>query len=421
MIDIRLFREDLDGLAKLLGRRGVPREDLERIRDLDEERRRLITSGDDLRSRQRQLSRQIGGAASNEERQELIGEVKQISAELDRFEPRQSEVEAQIEAALAVIPNLPHPEAPDGETDEDAVEVGRFGVKPELDFEPRDHAELGELHDLIDLPRGAKVSGSRFAYLKGQLVLLELALIRYVLDRLAERGFTPMLPPVLTREEALYGTGFLPTGADQLYQVPADDLYLVGTSEVPLAAYHSDEILSGADLPIRYAGFSTNFRREAGTYGKDTRGIFRVHQFDKVEMFVFARPEDAEAEHERLRETQVDLLSGLGLHGRVVDIPVGDLGASATRKYDCEVWLPGQGAYRELTSASNCTDYQSRRLAIRFRDAEGQDTRPVATLNGTACALGRTMIAVLETHQRADATVAMPEVLHGYLGFDRIG
>ena len=421
MIDIRLFREDLDGLAKLLGRRGVPREDLERIRDLDEERRRLITSGDDLRSRQRQLSRQIGGAASNEERQELIGEVKQISAELDRFEPRQSEVEAQIEAALAVIPNLPHPEAPDGETDEDAVEVGRFGVKPELDFEPRDHAELGELHDLIDLPRGAKVSGSRFAYLKGQLVLLELALIRYVLDRLAERGFTPMLPPVLTREEALYGTGFLPTGADQLYQVPADDLYLVGTSEVPLAAYHSDEILSGADLPIRYAGFSTNFRREAGTYGKDTRGIFRVHQFDKVEMFVFARPEDAEAEHERLRETQVDLLSGLGLHGRVVDIPVGDLGASATRKYDCEVWLPGQGAYRELTSASNCTDYQSRRLAIRFRDAEGQATRPVATLNGTACALGRTMIAVLETHQRADATVAMPEVLHGYLGFDRIG
>ncbi len=421
MIDIRLFRDDLDELAKHLGRRGVPREELERIRDLDEERRRLITSGDELRSRQRQLSRQIGAAGSNEERQELIGQVKAISAEIDELEPRQAEIEAQIEAALAVIPNLPHPDAPDGETEEDAVEVARFGEKPEFDFEPLDHAEIGERLDLIDLPRGAKVSGSRFAYLKGQLVLLELALIRYALDHLLERGFTPMLPPVLTRAEALYGTGFLPTGADQLYRIPADDLYLVGTSEVPLAAYHSDEILSGSDLPIRYAGFSTNFRREAGTYGKDTRGIFRVHQFDKVEMFVFARPEDAEAEHARLRETQVELLSGLGLHGRVVDIAVGDLGASAARKYDCEVWLPGQSAYRELTSASNCTDYQSRRLAIRFRDAEGEDTRPVATLNGTACALGRTMIAVLETHQQADGTVAVPEALRGYLGFDRIG
>jgi seryl-tRNA synthetase len=421
MIDIRLFRDDLDGLARALGRRGVPRAELERIRDLDERRRALITSGDELRARQKQLGREVGGAGSDEERQRLIGEVKQVSTTLDQLGPEQAEIEADLQAALDALPNLPHPESPDGETDEDAVERSTFGEKPAFDFPVRDHVDIGDALGLLDLARGAKVSGSRFAYLKGQAVLLELALIRYAMDVLLAKGFTPMLPPVLTRAEALYGTGFLPGSEEQLYKVPEDDLYLVGTSEVPLAAYHGDEILAGDDLPIRYAGYSTNFRREAGTYGKDTRGIFRVHQFDKVEMFVFCRPEDAEAEHERLRDTQVELLSGLGLHGRVVDIPVGDLGASAARKYDCEVWLPGQEAYRELTSASNCTDYQARRLAIRFRDAEGEDTRPVATLNGTACALGRTIIAVLETHQRADGTVAVPEALQAHLGTDRIG
>jgi seryl-tRNA synthetase len=240
------------------------------------------------------------------------------------------------------------------------------------------------------------------------------------MDLLSDRGFLPVIPPVLTREEALYGTAFLPTGADQLYRIEADDLYLVGTSEVPLAGLHMDEILTADELPARYAGFSTCFRREAGTYGKDTRGIFRVHQFDKVEMFSFVHPDESWDEHERLRDTQVDILSALGLHGRIVDIAVGDLGASAARKYDLEVWLPGQQAYRELTSASNCTDYQARRLRCRYRVSEGE-TAFVHTLNGTAIAVGRTLIALLETHQRADGTVAIPDVLQPWFGSDHLG
>jgi seryl-tRNA synthetase len=253
----------------------------------------------------------------------------------------------------------------------------------------------------------------------GTAVLLEFALVRWGLDRLAEHGFLPVVPPVLTREEALYGTAFLPNGGDQLYHMEREDLYLVGTSEVPLAGLHMDEILEADALPLRYAGFSTCFRREAGTYGKDTRGIFRVHQFDKLEMFSFVLPETSEEEHARLRDIEVESFRQLGLHGRVVDIPVGDLGDSATRKYDCEVWLPGQQAYRELTSTSNCTDYQARRLRCRYRTPEG-DTAMVHTLNGTMVAVGRTLIALLENHQRADGSVAVPEVLQPHLGTDVI-
>jgi seryl-tRNA synthetase len=421
MINIRLFRDDFATVAAALQRRGVPRAELERIRALDERRRQLIAGGDDLRARQKQLGREVGAAPSDEERQRLIAEVRSVSEELASIEPKQAEIDEELDAAMAVLPNLPHPEAPDGVTDEDAVEVSTFGERREYDFDVRDHAEIGEALGIIDLARGAKVSGSRFAYLLGQGVLLELALVRYALDIVLGKGFTPVIPPVLTRAEALFGTGFLPTGADQLYKVPEDDLYLVGTSEVALAAFHTDEILAGDDLPIRYAGFSTNFRREAGTHGKDTSGIFRVHQFDKLEMFSFVRPSDSEEEHERLRDTQVEILAGLGLHGRVVDIPIGDLGASATRKYDCEVWLPKQARYRELTSASNCLDYQARRLRIRYRDAEGADTERVHTLNGTACAVGRTIVAILETHQCDDGTVAVPAALQPYLGADRIG
>ncbi|MDQ3611213.1 MAG: serine--tRNA ligase, partial [Actinomycetota bacterium] len=386
---------------------------------LDEERRALVTRGDELRARQRQRSREIGGA-SPAERTGLIDEVRRVSAELGKLEPAQAEAEQRLAAALARIPNLPHPAVPDGVREEDAVEVARFGEPPRLDFPVRDHVEIGERLGLIDIPRAVKVSGSRFAYLRGDAVWLELALVRFALERLAAAGFIPVVPPVLTREEALFGTAFLPGGADQLYRVPHDDLYLVGTSEVPLAGMHMDEILPLEDLPLRYAGFSTCFRREAGTYGKDTRGIFRVHQFDKVEMFSFAHPDDSEAEHERLRELQVQILTALGLHGRVVDIAAGDLGDPAARKYDCEVWLPGQGAYRELTSASNCTDYQARRLRCRYRTPEG-DTAMVHTLNGTACAVGRTIIALLETHQRADGAVTVPGALRPYLGRDRLG
>ena len=419
MIDIRLLREDFAAVVASLGRRGVDEESIRRLLALDEQRRALITESDEVRARQRQLGKAVG-AAPKEEKPALIAEAKEVSARLAELDPEQAAVQSQLDLALAVIPNFAHPDAPAGTTEEDAVQVGAFGVMPEFAFDVRDHVAIAEPLDLIDIPRAVKVSGSRFAYLKGQAVLLELALIRFAMDLLADRGFLPVIPPVLTREEALFGTAFLPTGGDQLYRIEADDLYLVGTSEVPLAGLHMDEILTAEELPARYAGFSTCFRREAGTYGKDTRGIFRVHQFDKVEMFSFVHPDDSWDEHERLKDTQVDILSALGLHGRIMDIAVGDLGASAARKYDLEVWLPGQQAYRELTSASNCTDYQARRLRCRYRVSEGE-TAFVHTLNGTAIAVGRTLIALLETHQRADGTVAIPDVLQPWFGSDHLG
>jgi seryl-tRNA synthetase len=418
MIDIRQVRDDFDTVAAGLARRGVTREQLDELRRLDERRRALITEGDTLRAEQKEGSRRIGAAAPDE-RAAMIAAVRQVSARLDELEPEQAAAEQALVDALAVIPNVPHPQAPDGVDDSDAVELFTFGEQPTFDFAVRDHQELGEALGIIDIPRAVKVSGSRFAYLKGAAVLLEFALVRWGLDRLTEYGFLPVVPPVLTREEALFGTAFLPTGADQLYHMERDDLYLVGTSEVPLAGLHMDEIIEADQLPLRYGGFSTCFRREAGTYGKDTRGIFRVHQFDKLEMFAFVRPEDSEDEHARLRDIEVETFRQLGLHGRVVDIPVGDLGDSAARKYDCEVWLPGQAAYRELTSASNCTDYQARRLRCRYRTDDG-GTAMVHTLNGTLIAVGRTLIALLEHHQRADGSIAVPEVLQPYLGTDVI-
>jgi len=363
----------------------------------------------------------VGAARDADERAALIAETKAVSARAEELGAQQAAVEAELDAGLAVIPNLPHPDAPDGTTEDDAVEVDRFGEAPELP-DPRDHVDLAEALGVLDVARGVKVSGSRFAYLLGDAVFLELALVRWALERLAAEGFTPVVPPVLTRREALYGTAFLPASEEMLYKIDtsrgdedegAPDLYLVGTSEVPLAGLHLDEII---EPPLRYAGFSTCFRREAGTYGKDTRGIFRVHQFDKVEMFSFVEPSSSEAEHERLRALQVGLLSDLGLHGRVVDIAIGDLGDSAARKYDVEVWLPGQQRYRELTSCSNCTDYQARRLRCRMRSDDR--TEMVHTLNGTAIAVGRTIIALLETHQRPDGSVAVPAVLQPYLGRD---
>jgi seryl-tRNA synthetase len=423
VIDIRLLREDFGAVAPALGRRGVTPDTLQAIVALDEQRRALIAEGDELRAKQRRLGREVGAAAPGD-KPALIAQVQQVSARLAELEPEQEAVQQRLDQAMICLPNLPHPQVPDGTTEADAVEVSRFGQRPTFDFAVHDHVEIGEALGLIDIPRGVKVAGSRNAYLLGQAVLLEFALVRYALDRAIGHGFTPVIPPVLSRAEALYGTGFLPASEDMLYKLGGDDaesdLYLVGTSEVPLAGLHMDEILSGDDLPLRYAGFSTNFRREAGTYGKDTRGILRLHQFDKVEMFTFTTPEDSWDEHERLRDIQVDIMTGLGLHGRVVDIAVGDLGAPAARKYDLEVWLPGQQAYRELTSCSNCTDYQARRLRCRYRVGDGP-TEMVHTLNGTACAVGRTIIAVLENHQRADGTVAVPPALIGYLGAEVIG
>ena len=313
-------------------------------------------------------------------------------------------MEQRLDAALAALPNLPDESAPD--SDEVLREVGQAGGGG------RDHLEL--LGDLVDLEAGARVAGSRFAYLKGPLVLLEFALVRWALELLGGHGFTPVVPPVLVRAEALHGTGFLPDTEQQIYRVPDDDLYLAGTSEVPLASLHAGQMLEEETLPLRYAGFSTCFRREAGAAGKDTRGIFRVHQFDKVEMFSFVRPEDARDEHERLLAIQEEILQALELAYRVVNIAVDDLGASAAKKYDLEAWLPGQERYRELTSCSNTTDYQARRLGARYRPADGKGPRHLHTLNGTAVAVGRTIIALAENGQRDDGTVAIPSVLHAY-------
>jgi seryl-tRNA synthetase len=324
-------------------------------------------------------------------------------------------LEAGFTSAVLEVPNLVAVDAADGLTEEDNLEMKRAG---EPLTEGTDHATLGELLGIIDTARGAKVSGSRFGYLKGKGAMLEFSLVRWAMDHLVAEGFTPMVPPVLVREEALTGTGFFPEAREQVYEIPRDQLFLVGTAEVPLAAYHSDEIFSTEEMPLRYAGFSTCFRREAGTYGKDTAGIFRVHQFDKVEMFVFIAAEDSAAEHDRLLAVEEKLVGELDLPYRVVNVAAGDLGASAAKKYDIEAWFPGEQNYREITSCSNTTDYQARRLKIRMKTELGNEV--VHTLNGTACAVGRTILALIENHQQPDGTVVIPEALRPYTGFDLI-
>jgi seryl-tRNA synthetase len=306
-------------------------------------------------------------------------------------------------------------------TEEDAVVIREVGEPPSFEFEPRDHLELGGEPGLIDMEAGARVSGSRFAFIKGDLVLLELALVRYAIDVVREEGHEPVIPPVLVREEALYGTGFLPGDRDQIYEIPKDELFLVGTSEVPLASLHAGQILDPEQLPLRYAGFSTCFRREAGAAGRDTRGIFRVHQFDKVEMFSFVEPSESAAEHERLLAIEERILGELEIPYRVVNVAAGDLGAPAAKKYDCEAWIPSQGRYREVTSCSNTTDFQARRLSCRYRPADGESPQAVHTLNGTAVAVGRTMIALMENRQDRDRGFTLPSILHTYGAPERIG
>ena len=338
-----------------------------------------------------------------------------VSAELKELDPQLAEAENELNRLLAETPNVPHESAPDGFTEEDAVEVKRdHDEPPAFDFEPRDHAELGAMLGVLDTERGARTSGSRFVYLMGDLVFVQFALMRHAMDVVLEKGFSPMIPPVLVREEAMYGTGFLPTDAVNLYTTREDDLYLVGTSEVPLAAFHLGEIVEEDELPIRYAGYSTCFRREAGSYGKDLGGMFRVHQFDKVEMFVFSTPETSWDEHERILAIEEEIFGNLEIPYRVVNIAAGDLGGSAAKKYDIEAWLPGQGRYREVTSCSNTTDYQARRMQTRVRRPSGA-VEVLHTLNGTATAIGRTLIAIMENHQRADGSVEIPAKLHPYL------
>jgi seryl-tRNA synthetase len=417
MIDVAVLREDPDLLRRSLALRGSDI-DVSELEELDRARRSLRTDAEQLRATQKEAGREIA-QLQGEEKQGAIARAKTLADDYQRLIGQADEADARFQELWVRVPNLVHESVPEGMTDEDAVEIERWGAQTAFAFDPKDHQELGESLDLIDVERGVRTSGSRFGYLKGKAVLLEMGLVRWVMDTLVEAGFTPMLPPVLVREHALFGTGFFPDDSEQVYAVEKDDLFLVGTSEVPLAAYHADEILNVEDLPIRYAGFSTCFRREAGTYGKDTRGIFRVHQFDKVEMFTFCHPDESWAEHERLLDVEKKVVQGLELPYHVVNIPAGDLGASAAKKYDIEAWFPSLGTYREITSCSNTTDFQARRLAVRFRTETGNEL--VHTLNGTAVAVGRTILAILENHQRDDGSVVIPEVLRPYVGFDVIG
>ena len=386
--------------------------DLDHLLDVDEQRRPLTVRVEELRARKNRGSKAIG-AADGGERDRLIAEVREASAELGELEPQLASLDEQAAELLARIPNPPHESVPEGADDDDNVELRVVGEPPRFSFDARDHVDLGSALGILDLERAARVSGSRFTYLLGAAVLLEFALVRYCLDRLMPKGFLPVIPPVLVREEAMFATGFFPTDEASIYATRDDELYLVGTSEVPLAGLHQGDLLDPSTLPRRYAGYSTCFRREAGAHGKDTRGIFRVHQFDKVEMFSFTGPDASWDEHEFLLACEEDLIQGLELPYRVMNVCTGELGASAAKKYDIEVWLPGQERYRELTSCSNTTDYQARRLECRIRREGGN--RTAHTLNGTACAVGRTLIAILENHQQADGSVAIPAVLHPYL------
>ena len=411
MIDPRLLRDDPDRVRAAQTKRGLSTDVVDEALAADERRRSSIVEFEALRSEQKSLGKQIP-QAQGEEKQALLERTKTLSADVKKAEAAQTEAAEAYRATLMSIPNPAAEEAPAGGED-DYVVLEHVGEPREFDFEPRDHVELGKLLGAIDIDRGAKVSGARFYYLTGIGADLEFALVNMAMDQARGAGFTTMIPPTLVKPRAMEGTGFLGQAADDVYRVEGEDMYLVGTSEVPLAAYHSDEILDAKTLPLRYAAFSPCFRKEAGSYGKDTRGIIRVHWFDKVEMFSYTTLEDAEAEHQRLLGWEKEWLGKLELAYRVIDTAAGDLGLSAQRKFDCEAWIPTQGKYRELTSTSNCTDFQARRLDIRGRFEDG--VRPVATLNGTLVAIPRTIVAILETHQQEDGSVRVPQALQPYL------
>jgi seryl-tRNA synthetase len=420
MLDLKLIRSDPERVKAALARRGAA-EGVDELLSLDARRRELLPEIESAQAERKTLSKQIGEAKQKgEDAADLMARVQGLKEKIESGKAELERIEPDLERIATALPNLPDPDAPDGMTEEDAVVVREAGALPEFDFEPRDHLEIGTQLGLIEMEAAAKLSGSRFAYVKGDLVLLELALVRFAIDLVRAEGHEPVIPPVLVREEALVGTGFLPGDRDQIYEVPKDELFLVGTSEVALAGLHAGEILEAEALPLRYAGFSTCFRREAGAAGRDTRGIFRVHQFDKVEMFSFVEPSESAAEHERILSIEERILSELEIPYRVVNVAAGDLGAPAAKKYDCEAWIPSQERYRELTSCSNTTDYQARRLSCRYRPAGGESPKAVHTLNGTAVAVGRTMIALIENRQERDGSFTLPNILHRYGSPERI-
>ncbi len=423
MLDIKLIRTDPEHVRQALKRRGEHAESaLDELLELDKARREVLMAVEEKRSLRNTVSEQIAAAKkAGEDASDKIEAMRSVGEEIKKLDVRLKEIEAALEEELLQVPNLPEPSAPAG-GEEDSAVMHHWGEPREFTFEPLDHLDLAAKYDLIDMERGARTSGSRFAYIKGDLVFLQFALVQFALQKLASKGFRPVVVPVLVRDEAMYGTGFFPTDLQQVYHIESDSLNLVGTSEVSLAALHMDEILDEADLPVRYVGYSTCFRREAGAAGKDTRGIFRVHQFDKVEMFSFCSPDKSAEEHDFMRSIEEEILQELGLPYQAVNIAAGDLGAPAAKKYDLEAWLPSQERYREVTSCSNCTDYQARRLKVR---AKGEKGGPylLHTLNGTVVAVGRTMIAILENYQTEDGRIETPDALRPYLpaGKDMLG
>ncbi len=419
MLDVKMVRSHPDEVRKALQRRGAAStSSLDEFLALEERRRRLLTEVEGKRAARKRASDQIAVVkrAGGDDAQ-AIAEMRTLGDTIKEHETALAEVESQLRTMLLEIPNIPLADVPEG-GEEDSVVLRHVGVPRTFDFEVKDHLDLGLSLDVIDMERAAKVSGSRFVYLKGDLVLLQFALLQYGLGVVTAKDFSPVVPPVLVREEAMFGTGFFPTDRAQVYETVDGDC-LVGTSEVPLAAMHMEEFLEAGKLPLRYAGYSTCFRREAGAAGRDTRGILRVHQFDKLEMFSYCLPEQSAAEHALILSVEEEILQGLGIPYRVVNIAAGDLGAPAAQKFDCEAWMPGQQQYREVTSCSNCTDYQARRLNCRIRTEKGP--RFVHTLNGTGIAMGRTLIAIMENYQQAGGSITIPEVLRPFMGRDSLG
>lgn len=413
MIDPALLRDQPEVVLASLATRGASPRLLEEAREADKARREAISAFEQLRAEQNQIGKDVA-KAQGAEKDTLLAAVKELSERVKEASQRVSEAEEHAQRALGALPNIVIDGVPAG-GEENFVTLKEVGQKPSFSFEPLDHLGIAEGLDIIDMERGVKVSGSRFYFLKGAGALLELGLMQLGMKLAVENGFVPLIPPTLVKPEIMQGTGFLGEHSAEVYHLGEDDLYLTGTSEVALAGYHADEIVDLSQGPLRYVGLSTCYRREAGSYGKDTRGIIRVHQFQKLEMFSYVHPAEAEAEHERLLGWQEAMLQSLGLSYRVIDVAAGDLGSSAARKYDVEAWVPSQSAYRELTSTSNCTTFQSRRLNVRFRAEKDAPTEPVATLNGTL-ATTRWLVAILETHQQSDGSVRVPEVLQPYVG-----
>lgn len=417
MIDLKTLRENPDAIRHSQKVRGEDVAVVDQLIEADALSRAALSEFETIRAEQNALSKSVG-AARGDEKTALLENAKELANKVKAADAKRSELEAKAREYLLKISNLIDLDAPVG-GEEDFKVIEEFGKPRDFKgegFEPKDHVELGKLLKAIDTERGAKVAGSRSYYLTGPGAMLEFALVNYAISSAVKAGFIPVIPPVLVNPAAMEGTGFLGQAAENVYHLEEDDVYLVGTSEVPLAAYHMDEIVE--NLPIRYAGYSSCFRREAGTYGKDTRGIIRVHQFDKVEMFSFVKPEEAKAEHLRLLEWEKDFLKAMEVPFRVIDVASGDLGSSAIRKFDCEAWIPTQGSYREVTSTSNCTEFQARRLNIRYRDDSG--TKPVATLNGTLVAVPRMIVAIFENHQNQDGSVNVPKALRPFLGVDTL-